>query len=74
LIRGREMRYVVVECPVCGMYFVLDGRVGYRKCPYCGYVARLGVVREVKRFDRAREASELVRVLNGSGGGFKRLG
>ena len=61
-----EGRYAVVECVSCGRYLALDCRVGFRKCPYCGYVNRLGVSRVVKKFKSPKEASELVRVLNSS--------
>ena len=60
---GRD-RYAVVECVGCGKYLALDCKVGFRKCPYCGYVNRLGVSRVVKKFKSPKEASELVKVLN----------
>ena len=70
------MRYAVVECAVCGSYLALDVRIGYRKCPYCGYVNRIGVSRVVKVSDNPRDASELVKELNGSSNtaGFRQLG
>ncbi len=67
------MRYAVVECLVCGRYLAVDSKIGYRKCPYCGYVNKLGVSRIVKRFKSPREASELVRVLNAKDEEFKPL-
>jgi DNA-directed RNA polymerase subunit RPC12/RpoP len=70
------MRYAVVECAVCGSYLALDVRIGYRKCPYCGYVNKIGVSRVIKVFSNPRDASELVKELNGSSNtaGFKQLG
>ena len=67
------MRYAVVECPVCGRYLTMDSKIGYRKCPYCGYVNRINVSRVVKTFESPREASELVRLLNSSNDSFKPL-
>ena len=67
------MRYAVVECPVCGRYLAIDSKVGYRKCPYCGYVNRIEVSRLIKTFKSPREASELVRLLNSSNDSFKPL-
>jgi len=67
------VRYAVVECLVCGRYLAVDSKIGYRKCPYCGYVNKLGVSRIVKRFKSPREASELVRVLNAKDEEFKPL-
>ena len=69
-------RYAVVECAVCGSYLALDVRIGYRKCPYCGYVNKMGVSRVVKVFSNPRDASELVKELNGSSNtaGFRQLG
>jgi DNA-directed RNA polymerase subunit RPC12/RpoP len=73
VMRGK---YAVVECAVCGSYLALDVRIGYRKCPYCGYVNKMGVSRVIKVFNNPRDASELVKELNGSSNtaGFKQLG
>jgi len=60
------MRYVIVECVMCGNYLVLDVGMGHRKYPYCGYVNRIGVSRVVKVFNNPRDASELVKELNSS--------
>ena len=57
-------KYAVIECLNCGRYLALDCKIGFRKCPYCGYVTRLNILRIVKTFKSPREASELVRVLN----------
>jgi len=51
----------------------MDSKIGYRKCPYCGYVNRINVSRVVKTFESPREASELVRLLNSSNDSFKPL-
>jgi DNA-directed RNA polymerase subunit RPC12/RpoP len=69
-------RYAVVECAVCGSYLALDVRIGYRKCPYCGYVNKIGVSRVIKVFDNPKDASELVKELNSltNVSGFKQLG
>ncbi len=67
------MRYAVVECLVCGMYLAVDSKIGYRKCPYCGYVNKINVSKVVKTFKSPREASELVKLLNSGGDSFKPL-
>ena len=69
-------RYAVVECVVCWNYLALDVRIGYKKCPYCGYVNKIGVSRVIKVFDNPRNASELVKELNSltNVSGFKQLG
>ena len=67
------MRYAVVECPVCGRYLAIDSNVGYRKCPYCGYVNGIEVSRVVKTFKSPREASELVKLLNSGSDSFRPL-
>ena len=73
VMRGR---YAVVECAVCGNYLALDVRISYKKCPYCGYVNKMGVSRVIKVFDNPRDASELVKELNSlsNTSGFKQLG
>lgn len=68
------VRYAVVECPICGRYLALDLKVGYRKCPYCGYVNKLETSRVIKRFRSPKEASELVRILNEGKEEFKPMG
>ncbi len=59
--------------PICERYLAIDSKVGFRKCPYCGYVNRLGVSRVIKGFRSPEEASELVRALNAKDEGFKPL-
>ncbi len=68
-----DMRYAVVECPICGRYLAVDSKIGYRKCPYCGYVNKIEVSRIVKTFKSPKEASELVRLLNSSNDSFRPL-
>jgi len=51
----------------------MDCRVGFRKCPYCGYVNRIEVSRVVKVFKSAKEASELVKFLNEGNSEFKKV-
>ena len=36
-------------------YLALDCKLGFRKCPYCGYVDRLGISRVVKTFKSSRD-------------------
>ena len=69
----RDVRYAVVECPVCGRYLAIDSKVDYRKCPYCGYVNKIEVSRVIKTFRSPREASELVRLLNSGSNLFRPL-
>jgi len=65
------VRYAVVECPICRKYLAIDSKMGFRKCPYCGYVNKLNVSRVIKKFKSPREASELVRILNERNDDFK---
>lgn len=62
----KDGRYAVIECLNCGRYLALDCKIGFKKCPYCGYVNKINSSRIVKKFKSPKDASELIRFLNSS--------